>query len=210
MSREVTIGVTDEAFVEGFHLCYIYNDDREHKRTIAKFIERGLAEGDRLLCLLDKATPSDVQEYLRTLEVEAPARPDALVTGDAESTYCPGGRLQVVPLLAALEAFCRQSTAAGFRGSRITGDMSWAVKTHTSMEQLMEYELKATETAKAAAAVALCQYDARKFDGGTLVDILSVHPAMLVRGQIVRNPYYLDPREFLAQRRARGDGESPG
>lgn len=31
------------------------------------------------------------------------------------------------------------------------------------------------------------------------MDVLSVHPMMIVRGQLVNNPYYIEPEEFLKQ-----------
>ncbi len=39
-----------------------------------------------------------------------------------------------------------------------------------------------------------CQYDARRFDGATLFDVLKVHPMMIIRGQVVRNPFTSSPR----------------
>ena len=35
------------------------------------------------------------------------------------------------------------------------------------------------------------------------MDVLSVHPVMIVRGQLVKNPYYIEPDEFLKQLRDR-------
>jgi hypothetical protein len=56
---------------------------------------------------------------------------------------------------------------------------------------------------------ACCQYDARRFDGETIMDVLSVHPVMIVRGQLVKNPYYIEPEIFLSEyaTRHRGDGD---
>jgi DNA-binding CsgD family transcriptional regulator len=42
----------------------------------------------------------------------------------------------------------------------------------------------------------LCQYDTEMFDGETLFRILSVHPLMIVRGQIMHNPCYVKPEEL--------------
>jgi len=47
------------------------------------------------------------------------------------------------------------------------------------------------------------QYDAQRFDGAKLYDILSVHPMMIVHGQVVRNPYYVEAEVFLAKLAAR-------
>ena len=35
------------------------------------------------------------------------------------------------------------------------------------------------------------------------MDVLSVHPVMIVRGQLVQNPYYIEPDEFLKKLNAR-------
>jgi hypothetical protein len=45
----------------------------------------------------------------------------------------------------------------------------------------------------------MCQYDARVFDGATLFRVLKVHPYMSAHGQIVRNPFYTRPEEFLKE-----------
>ena len=54
-------------------------------------------------------------------------------------------------------------------------------------------------SAFARLAHAVCQYDANAFDGATLMKILKVHPMMVIRGAVVRNPCYIQPDEFLAR-----------
>jgi hypothetical protein len=41
------------------------------------------------------------------------------------------------------------------------------------------------------------------FDGATILDILKVHPVMISRGQLVKNPFYVRPDDFLRERRSR-------
>ena len=41
-----------------------------------------------------------------------------------------------------------------------------------------------------------CQYDARLFNGGTLYHVLQVHPFMIVKGQVMENPFHIRPKEF--------------
>jgi hypothetical protein len=47
----------------------------------------------------------------------------------------------------------------------------------------------------------VCQYDANRFDGATILKCLEVHPYMIVHGQVVHNPYYITPQEFLGSAR---------
>jgi len=36
------------------------------------------------------------------------------------------------------------------------------------------------------------------------MDVLNVHPVMIVRGQLVKNPFYLEPDIFLEKLRSAG------
>lgn len=35
------------------------------------------------------------------------------------------------------------------------------------------------------------------------MDVLNVHPVMIVRGQLVKNPYFIEPSVFLEKLKAR-------
>jgi len=87
----------------------------------------------------------------------------------------------------------------------VTGEMSWSLKDYPGSRDLLEYEARINLLVRDVPTTAVCQYDARLFDGATLYGILSVHPMMIVHGRVVRNPYYLEPEVFLAraQRRSR-------
>ena len=64
--------------------------------------------------------------------------------------------------------------------------------------RLLEYESKVSLLLKNCPVTAVCQYDARSFDGSTIMDILKVHPYMIVRGSVVNNPFFIPPEEYLA------------
>jgi hypothetical protein len=70
-------------------------------------------------------------------------------------------------------------------------------------EELMEYESQVNRLLETVPCTACCQYNARKLDGGMIMDVLSVHPMMIVRGQLVENPYFVEPGEFMSQLKRR-------
>jgi hypothetical protein len=48
--------------------------------------------------------------------------------------------------------------------------------------------------------IILCLYDLERFtDGEALLDILRTHPKVLMSGQVVDNPWYVEPDAFLAR-----------
>jgi hypothetical protein len=91
--------------------------------------------------------------------------------------------------------------AHGHQELRVTGEMSWALAPEvTGADRLIEYEARTNILLETHPLAAICQYDATQFDGATIFEVLTVHPMMVVCGQIVRNPYYIPPREYLAGR----------
>jgi hypothetical protein len=96
-----------------------------------------------------------------------------------------------------------RSIREGYVGARVAGEMSWAKRGRPGSEKLAEYECRINVLVRTVPTTAVCQYDAQRFDGATLYDILSVHPMMIVHGQVVSNPYYIEPEVFLTNIAAR-------
>lgn len=203
-----TLSIHDfaEIFPEGMHLCYIFNDDEERVKTMAKFLASSLASGQKVLSIVDTVSPQDVRSELEALGVDLSSRERDIVTVDSESAYCPHGTFDPDALLDGAVSFCRQAHSDGYKGSRICGDMSWVLRKNVPLSDLLAYEEKVNNYVKIPPCAAICEYDARKFDGATIMDILRVHPAMIVRGQVVKNPYFMPAQEFLAQYRRRNTG----
>jgi hypothetical protein len=41
-SHQVSFGFNEQTFPPGLHICYLYNNENERRRTIAEFIQSGL------------------------------------------------------------------------------------------------------------------------------------------------------------------------
>jgi hypothetical protein len=65
----------------------------------------------------------------------------------------------------------------------------------------MEYESRISLLLKDHPVTAVCQYDATAFDGATILQVLKVHPLMVIRGAVIHNPFFMPPEEILARRR---------
>lgn len=100
--------------------------------------------------------------------------------------------------------FYQDAIGKGYCGSWITGETSWITHQIPGYERFIEYEADINNLIKVLSATIMCQYDASKFNGAELFDILQVHPLMVVHGQVVRNPAYIKPEAFLKQLKARG------
>jgi hypothetical protein len=45
---------------------------------------------------------------------------------------------------------------------------------------------------------AVCQYDANSFGGATIMEVLKVHPKMIINGSVINNPFFVEPEDYLA------------
>lgn len=190
MARMTSLGFDPDPYPEGIHMCFIFDDDEERRRVLAKFVESGLEAQEQVAYFVDTLSPAALEETLRNFGVKLPDSRQCLVHS-AEDTYCPDRTFKVERMLSTLENAYRQCCSEGYCGLRVTGEMNWALKGFPGSEHLIEYESMVNELLKKSPVTAICQYDARLFDGETLYRLLKVHPMMIVRGQVVRNPYYV-------------------
>lgn len=198
--RMISLGFDAEPYPAGTHMCMIFNDDAERRSVMAKFIQSGLDANEQVGYFVDTMSPEDLKKWMRELGV---ALPDELEgrqysLAEAAPTYCPDGTFQVERMIDTVGAAHFRSIREGYAGARITGEMTWSKRGLAGSENLAEYECRINILVRTVPTTAVCQYDAQRFDGATLYDVLSVHPMMIVHGQVVRNPYYVVPEDFLA------------
>ncbi len=200
--RTVSMGFTSETYPEGTHMCLIYDDEAQRRRIIPQFLQSGLVAGERVVYLADIIRPDQVQDWLKGLGVEMPGAEQTLhfEAHSAQETYCSNGQFVPDSMLDRLRASYREAVACGCTGARVSGEMSWALRDIPGSDRLMEYEARVNDVVSRHPVTAVCQYDARRFDGATILNVHRVHPMVIVGEQVFRNPYYVKPEEFLTNR----------
>lgn len=198
-SRAIDMGFTKTVFPAGTHMCLIYSDEAERRAVISQFLGAGVAHGEKTGYFADTPDIAEVRQWLieKGLDVPDTCWGRQLHVQVAEQTYCPAGCFDPETMLGTLRAFHEQAIAEGYPGSRVSGEMAWALRGIPGSERLIEYESRINDLVAAYPVTALCQYDANRFDGATILNVLRVHPMMVVHGQVVQNPYYVKPAEFL-------------
>ena len=191
-------------------MCLIFQHEIERRNIIAKFLEKGLLEQEKVAYFADVMTRDEVVEWLRGCNINITEEMAAtnLVVEDSVTAYCPQGKFVPEEMLGRLKAFYNESVAKGYRQGRVSGEMSWALKGIPGSDRLMEYEAWVNEVFKTHPVTAICQYDANKFSGTLIMDVLKVHPMMIVKGQIVHNPYYMTLDLFLKEFSGRSENKS--
>ncbi len=194
-SHSVSLGFVQQEFPAGIHICQIFGDDDERNDALFGFILKGLQDGERAACFSDRINFDEVKERLREEGIDigrAMANRDLTLSGTAK-VYFEGGRFDPDRMLTRLKDFHRDAEDDGYRGARVIGEMMPDVVNTPGGYLLLEYEAGVNTLIREHPITAVCQYDARAFDGAMLMDVLNAHPLMVVRGAVVRNPFFVEP-----------------
>lgn len=195
--KYVEMGFTAEPFPEGTHMCLIYSNEEERRNVITSFVEKGLKTGERVAYFSDAMSPDE--DWLSATGMDLPELRNRkqFILRNTESTYYPDGKFIPEAMLKKLKDFYKNTIDENYSSLRLSGEMSWATRGIPGAERLMEYEAKVNELLVKYPVTSICQYDANKFNGSLIFECLKVHPFMIVHGQIIRNPYYLHPDEYI-------------
>ena len=177
-------------------MCLIYDNEEQLQTIVSEYLAAGLRQGEVVRYAFDVTDPEQIRSWLLETGVTLPE--DApLNLSKAEDVYCPGGRFNPQEIIAGMVPRYDKAKKAGYKGMRSCGEMSWALKGIPNSERFLEYEALINTVTSDFPFTGMCLYDARLFRGDVLFKVLQVHPYMIARGQIVRNPFYTRPEEFL-------------
>jgi hypothetical protein len=198
-SPEVSLGFTDEKVLAGTHICLVFSTDEERIDCLLKFLLAGLQAKERTSCCSGKLTEETVREYLGRNGIsydERKAKKAISLAGTSE-VYFQGGVFDPDRMLKMLAAYWDETRELGYAASRLIGEMVPEIQQVPGGERLLEYESRVSILLRDHPITTVCQYDANSFDGATIMEVLKVHPKMLVNGMVINNPFYIEPEVYL-------------
>lgn len=196
----IALGIPGLEVEVGDHVCAFYRGLIERDEILIPYLREGLKAGHKCICVVDATEPDTVLASLTgELDVRSHLASHQIDLLSSRQTYLRQGRFSTQTML----EFWDESVGAalrdrGFAFARAVGEMTWALRDMPGVAQLVSYESELNRFLPRYPQVILCLYDLDRFSGELLVDILKTHPKVLVGRNVVENPYYLDPDEFLA------------
>ncbi len=199
--HNINLGFTDQKFRPGVHACQIFNSDEEREEALLQFVYSGLKSGERVSCFSEKVNDKIFSYYLEQygISLEEVKEQGRLVHARTGDVYFDHDCFEPDRMLNLLEKFHKESQEMNFSGARVIGEMTTEIQHIKGGERLLEYESKVSMLLKRCPVTAVCQYDANTFDGALVMDILKVHPFMIIKGRVVSNPFYMKPEEYLKE-----------
>jgi len=198
----ISLGFTDQDFPAGIHVCQIISENEERQESLLKFLVAGIKEGERACCFSEHVDEALLKEFFNNYNISFNDVIDsgALMVSGVKEIYFQGNCFNPDTMLGLLKNYHDESEEQGYQAARVIGEMSPEVQDVPGGDRLLEYESRVSQLLQEYPVTAVCQYDARLFDGATIMEVLKVHPYMVVRGSIVNNPFYISPEEYLAEK----------
>ncbi|MES9874923.1 MAG: MEDS domain-containing protein [Candidatus Sedimenticola sp. 6PFRAG7] len=195
----VSLGFTDEKVPVGSHICQIYSDDEESLDSLLKYLLSGLQSGERAVCFSEKIKEEALKDFFSDHNISYDERKGnrAISLAGTRDIYFQDNSFDPDRMVNTLSDYYQESLSLGFPAARVIGEMISEVQDVPGGDRLLEYESKISMLLRECPVTAVCQYDAREFDGETIMDVLKVHPQMIVKGTVVNNPFFIPPEEFL-------------
>lgn len=154
----------------GNHLCSLYETDIGRVKMAVPFLAEGLRSGD--VCFLIAAA-EEKGDIVKHLENAYRGYKKAINTG---KLILSEGMESSAEMLTYLEQNFILATRAGSQCLRVLGDMSWFMHKGLDIDDLFDFENRYNHTlARRYPVISLCQYDARKFSGTSIVNALKSH-----------------------------------
>jgi hypothetical protein len=193
--------VTTEGFdIElGEHLCVVHDGPAERDRVLGRYLARGISSGHKCLfgvhdatqeALLHRLGPGhgfDTAVRSGQLELRTPENP----VSDPEDFSLAG----------LLDFWGNATTTAlddGYEFVRLGAESRWWEPQTPDTETFIRYESELTKFAPTLPQAIVCVYDVRRdnLDSAFVMNVIRVHPRVMIYGLILDNPYYLRTEEL--------------
>ena len=178
----VPLGICGAAVEDSSHIAHFYRDAAESVAAGIEFSACGLSRSESILIVSTETKLSQILAGLELLgfPVEKLKSEGTIVTDTGRCVF----NEQVHFLAAAMADFPIK------KGSRLLGDMVWAVEKGWTMDEICRLESKANHLLHGSNKLILCQYDLTYFGADMAMKAFDAHTLTLYRGEIQQSPYF--------------------
>jgi len=183
------------------HVCAFFSSRQERYSTLLPFVRDGIERGERAFHVIPCQYREEHLHQLRCadIDVNAVERSHQLEVASPEETYLRGGGFNKEAMLVTIQEALKAGPTLGFPLTRLIAHTDSSPKDWSKANEWIEYETRLNDVLARFDDVVICTYDTDLLDGTLLVDILRIHPVVIIGGRLYENPFFSPPAEFLRQ-----------
>jgi hypothetical protein len=186
----------------GSHVCQLYSKIGEIPSVTAGLLKVGIQNNEKCLFAAGPAQVKELREEMQKLQLDVDELIDKgqlILIEERESFLTDGRRFDPYKLLSSHLTLISLAMREGWKAVRISIDMTWLTKDIASPEQILKYEAAsdAVFTFQNAPIIALMHYDHSKLLPNLVVELIKLHPLLVVGKFIKRNPTYLNSEQYM-------------
>ena len=199
--KNINLGFTDQKFEAGVHICQIYSEEDERHNSLVDYVISGLEGDENTACFTEKETATSLTKHFTEagLSYDDITKAGLFSLAETNKTYFVDGKFEPEKMLGVLQGFYEHSMEKNCKGARAIGEMTNEIETVEGGSRWLEYESRVSILLRKYPVNIVCQFEASAFNGSTLMEILKVHPYMIIKGAVVHNPFYIKPEEYLSK-----------
>ena len=188
------LGHVAEELGLGDHVAFFFKTNEERLAFVIPYIVAGINNLERCVYIADENTvPEILAEFKKAgINIDAATANGALSVVTKHDTYLRHGIFDPEKMIADLDRDVRFALQNGFKGLRVTGEMSWALDLPSALSRLCEYEQELYRHWPAQLA-GLCQYNESLFPREVIDKMADCHCTVVRDGNITRRGHCLQP-----------------
>ena len=203
--NECPIHVADGVLGKQTHICAFFNGFDEQHRVLRSFIKEGFERGEKAFHIVD---PELREDHLKRLAEAGIDVDQAMATGQLElrrwqDAYLRDDHFDQDGMLTLLDELLGSGAAAGNPLIRFVSKVEPSLVDKAGEVTWLEYETRVNHTVGKYNDPVICTYDLTNFSASLMMDMLRVHPAVIVGGVLQENPFFVPPDQFLLELRER-------
>ena len=165
------------------HVCGLFQGPNDAEGVLLPFVLEGLAHGNRVVHAV-KDRDSYLEGLARRIDVSAALESGQLEIRTWDETYLLDGEFSSRRMLALVRHLFREGPSLGFTGTRLIGEMEWALSGAPGADELVDYEAGLDAILARPGAWALCAYDVERHPADRLAEVVAAHQAAVVGGRL--------------------------
>ncbi len=200
MTTTVSVGQPGLNLTPGDHICAFFRGPAQRDEVLLPFLRDGMLAGHKCICVMDDPDVEQVTVPLSlVVDVDVCRSNGQFDLLCSDQAYVPDGMFDMHRMLDFWEQGVGGALkAGGFSFVRAVGEMTWALRELPGVGDLVRYEARLNEFLPRYPQVILCLYDLERFtDGHVLMELLRTHPKVLMSGQLLDNPWYVEPDQYV-------------